>query len=204
MTALQKLAHMAARLRLLIDPGYYVRYLRRQGVLIGRNSIVIFPGYVDGRLPYLLEIGDNVTVSRMVTILTHDAATAFAGDLIKVGRVVIRDRCFIGANATILCNVRIGPDSIVGAGSVVTRDIPAGEIWGGNPARFICRTEDYIARQRQLAQARPVIEGGPFMDPYAPPDRRRALNERLADSFLFFCSRLPSGGGTPGAGGGNV
>ena len=191
MTFIQKIKHLAARLRLLIDPGYYPAYLRRQGVRIGENSVVIFPGYIDGRLPYLLEIGSNVIISRMVTILTHDAATAYAGDLIKIGRVRIFDHCFIGANATILCNVKIGPDSIVGAGSVVTRDIPAGEIWGGNPARFICKTQDYIVRQQELAKEKPVMEGGPFMDPYAPDDKKRFLKERLADTFLYFCARLP-------------
>lgn len=191
MTALQKILHMAARLRLLINPGYYQHYLRRQGVQIGDNSVVIFPGYIDGRLPYLLEIGSNVVVSRMVTILTHDAATAYAGDLIKIGRVLIHDHCFIGANATILCNVEIGPDSIVGAGSVVTRDIPAGEIWGGNPARFLCRTEDYIARQRQLAKEKPVMEGSPFMDPYAPAEKRLVLKKKTADTSMYFCARLP-------------
>ncbi len=191
MTFIQKIKHLAARLRLLIDPGYYPAYLRRQGVRIGENSVVIFPGYIDGRLPYLLEIGSNVIISRMVTILTHDAATAYAGDLIKIGRVRIFDHCFIGANATILCNVKIGPDSIVGAGSVVTRDIPAGEIWGGNPARFICKTQDYIVRQQELAKEKPVMEGGPFMDPYAPDDKKRFLKERLADTFMYFCARLP-------------
>ena len=191
MTFIQKIKHLAARLRLLIDPGYYPAYLRRQGVRIGENSVVIFPGYIDGRLPYLLEIGSNVIISRMVTILTHDAATAYAGDLIKIGRVRIFDHCFIGANATILCNVKIGPDSIVGAGSVVTRDIPAGEIWGGNPARFICKTQDYIVRQQELAKEKPVMEGGPFMDPYAPDDKKRFLQDRLADTFMYFCAHLP-------------
>lgn len=43
----------------------------------------------------------------------------------------------IGSNATILGDVTIGDNSIVGGGSVVTKSIPAGEIWAGNPARFI-------------------------------------------------------------------
>ena len=43
----------------------------------------------------------------------------------------------IGSNATILCGVTIGEFAVVGAGSVVTRDIPARQIWAGNPARFM-------------------------------------------------------------------
>jgi acetyltransferase-like isoleucine patch superfamily enzyme len=51
--------------------------------------------------------------------------------------VVIEDNVFIGAYSIILKGVTIGKNSIVGAGSVVTKSIPANEIWAGNPASFI-------------------------------------------------------------------
>ena len=51
--------------------------------------------------------------------------------------VVIEDRAFIGAHSMILKGVTIGKNSIVGAGSVVTKSIPANQIWAGNPAKFI-------------------------------------------------------------------
>lgn len=51
--------------------------------------------------------------------------------------VVIGKRVFIGSNVQILKGVIIGDDCVVGAGSVVTKSIPAGQIWGGNPAKFI-------------------------------------------------------------------
>ena len=50
-------------------------------------------------------------------------------------RTVLRRGASIGANATVLGGVEIGAGAMVGAGSVVTRDIPAGELWLGNPAR---------------------------------------------------------------------
>lgn len=50
-------------------------------------------------------------------------------------RTVIKKRASIGANATILCGVTIGENAMIGAGSVVTKDVPAGELWFGNPAR---------------------------------------------------------------------
>lgn len=53
--------------------------------------------------------------------------------------VYIRKGAFIGGHSIILKGVEIGEKSIVGAGSVVTKSIPAGEIWAGNPARFIRR-----------------------------------------------------------------
>lgn len=43
----------------------------------------------------------------------------------------------IGSGSTVLCGVTIGAGALVGAGSIVTHNIPAGEIWAGNPARFV-------------------------------------------------------------------
>lgn len=51
--------------------------------------------------------------------------------------MVINDNVFIGARCIILKGVTIGSKSIIGAGSVVTKNIPEGEIWAGNPAKFI-------------------------------------------------------------------
>lgn len=51
--------------------------------------------------------------------------------------VVIEDNVFIGAHSTILKGVTIGANSIIGASSLVSKDIPKNEIWAGNPAKFI-------------------------------------------------------------------
>jgi acetyltransferase-like isoleucine patch superfamily enzyme len=59
----------------------------------------------------------------------------------KTAPVIIKDGAFIGAHCIILKGVSIGEKSIVGAGSVVTKSIPDGEIWAGNPAKFIKRVE---------------------------------------------------------------
>ena len=58
-------------------------------------------------------------------------------DIPKMDTVELMDGCFIGAHSIILKGVVIGKESIIGAGSVVTKSVPDGEIWGGNPIRFI-------------------------------------------------------------------
>lgn len=54
---------------------------------------------------------------------------------------VIEECVSVGSSSTILCGVTIGRGAVVGAGSVVTKNIPAGEIWAGNPARFFRKVE---------------------------------------------------------------
>lgn len=59
----------------------------------------------------------------------------------KSAPVIIEENVFIGAHCTILKGVTIGKNSIIGAGSVVTKSVPANEIWAGNPAKFIRKIE---------------------------------------------------------------
>lgn len=55
----------------------------------------------------------------------------------KSAEIVIKEGAFIGAHSIILKGVTIGEHSVIGAGSVVTKDIPADELWAGNPAKFV-------------------------------------------------------------------
>lgn len=94
---------------------------------------------LDSLYPENIIIHKHVHITMNSIVLTHYLDTSFSGIGIryKKGTVELCDYCFIGAN-TVICNaVRIGKNSIVGAGSVVTKDIPDNEIWAGNPARFL-------------------------------------------------------------------
>jgi len=55
----------------------------------------------------------------------------------KVERTVIKQRASIGSGATILSNISVGENALVGAGSVVTKDVPANAVVAGNPARIL-------------------------------------------------------------------
>ena len=69
--------------------------------------------------------------------LTHYLDTNRTGIHCAFGEIHIGDGVFIGARTVIAKPCKIGMNAIVGAGSVVTKDIPDNEIWAGNPARFI-------------------------------------------------------------------
>lgn len=61
-----------------------------------------------------------------------------------VSKTIVKKRASIGANATIICGVTIGKNSLVGAGSVVTKDVPDNSIVVGNPARVVGKVKDLI------------------------------------------------------------
>ncbi|WP_439474442.1 acyltransferase [Algoriphagus formosus] len=84
-----------------------------------------------------LRIGSNVTISDGVKIFTHDHGLDPRS--IPVGKsLVIQDNVWIGANAIILQNVnKIGRNSIIASGAVVTKDIPNDSVVAGNPAKTI-------------------------------------------------------------------
>ncbi len=89
-------------------------------------------------------IEDNVFIGHGVTFVndSYPRATAIGGGLQtendwKVESTVVKKGASIGSGATILCNITVGENSIVGAGSVVTRDVPANAIVAGTPARVL-------------------------------------------------------------------
>jgi acetyltransferase-like isoleucine patch superfamily enzyme len=95
-----------------------------------------------------VEIGKNVRIGGSCRIYDTDFHSLKYGDRIEQGDqdvlvrpVKVKDGAFIGAFSIILKGVTIGEHSIIGTGSVVTKDVPDHEIWAGNPARFIRRID---------------------------------------------------------------
>jgi acetyltransferase-like isoleucine patch superfamily enzyme len=131
-------------------------YFREQGARIGVHCRILLRDL--GSEPYLIRIGDHCTIANGVSFITHDgAAWVFTQVLLSVqkfGTIEILDNCFIGQNAILMPDVRVGPNSVVGAGAVVTRHVSPNTVVAGCPARPICTLEEYkrkvlTTRQRQ-------------------------------------------------------
>jgi acetyltransferase-like isoleucine patch superfamily enzyme len=121
----------------------YARYL---GVSIGKGCRIYNKSW--GSEPFLIVIGDRVTITSGVKILTHDGATSLIKNnngnrFQKYVAVSVGNDVFIGINSIIMPGVTIGNNSIIAAGSVVTKDVLGGTVVGGNPARFICDYNSY-------------------------------------------------------------
>jgi acetyltransferase-like isoleucine patch superfamily enzyme len=98
-------------------------------------------------------IEDNVFIGHGVMFINdlYPRATTAAGGLQteadwQVERTVVHKGASIGSGATILANTRIGENAIVGAGAVVTKDVPANTIVAGNPARILRKVETGVTQ----------------------------------------------------------
>lgn len=130
------------------------KYAIKLGVKMGEN-IRIMERVFFGSEPYLVELGSNITISNDVEFITHDGGTwAFRdlpeySDVIKYGRIKVGSNSFIGAHTIIMPGVTIGERCVIGAGSIVTKDIPDGMVVCGVPARAIKTTHEYAEQSKK-------------------------------------------------------
>jgi acetyltransferase-like isoleucine patch superfamily enzyme len=121
---------------------------RLRGVTIGKNVLIGFHCVLDESFPDYITIEDNVSLAGKVYVLTHsNPYEHFRGKLKSYAApVVIKKGAWITINVVILPGVTIGEESVITAGSVVTKTVPDGVIAGGNPAKVIKRfSEDRTA-----------------------------------------------------------
>lgn len=83
-----------------------------------------------------ITLEDNVCIGSNVTF-TNDRYPRSKNKDWKLEKTIVKKGASIGAGSTVLCGVTIGENAMVGVGSVVTKDVPAGEVWFGNPAVYI-------------------------------------------------------------------
>lgn len=106
-------------------------FYRLVGIRVGRGVSVGLMAMMDIFYPQYITIGDNTVIGYNVTLLAHE----FLVPEYRLGPVEIGANVMIGANSTVLPGVRIGDGAVIGAGSLVNRDIPPGVLACGVPAR---------------------------------------------------------------------
>jgi acetyltransferase-like isoleucine patch superfamily enzyme len=148
MILVDNMVSMRLRARLLrafgatVGEGVHIRggllVLERFGISIGNGAYIGDGCTFDCSAP--IRVGDHVFIAYGVTLVTGTHAIGphecRAGEWLPRG-ITIGDGCWIGARAVILPGVHIGSGAVVGAGSVVTRDVAPDTVVAGNPARLI-------------------------------------------------------------------
>lgn len=116
-----------------------LKFFSLGGISIGAQTTINRDVTLDGR--GRLEIGRYVSISENVKVLTAGHAVDMPDFHLTLAPVFIKDWVWVGANALIMPGVTLHEGAVVGAGSVVTRDVPPWTVVAGNPARPL-RTRD--------------------------------------------------------------
>jgi acetyltransferase-like isoleucine patch superfamily enzyme len=130
-----------------------IGYARSIGVQIGENCrlLAVTPDTF-GSEPFLIKLGNHVSVTGGVKFITHDGGVwVFRDkepDIELFAPIVVKDNVFIGLNCMILPGVTIGENSIIGAGAIVTKDVPSGSVVVGVPGRVLCTIDEYYKKMK--------------------------------------------------------
>jgi maltose O-acetyltransferase len=159
--------------------------LRRRGLIVGRNFSMQSGTSIDWSHCQHITIGDDVTMARNVMILAHDASTMRHLGYTRIGKVDIGDRVFIGASSIVLPGVRIGSDVVIGAGSVVSRDIADNLVVCGNPAGVLGSTDEWLERKRSEMAAVPCFGEEYTIRQDVTEAMKAEMNDRMVDRIGY-------------------
>jgi len=177
------------------------RQLRDLGMQIGNDVFLPDSTWIDTSHCFLISIGDHCGFGEECLLLAHDAQMDEYLDAARIGRIVIHESSHIGARTIILPGVEIGPRTVVGAGSVVTKSLPANTVCAGNPARVICSLDEYLNKHRVRLTTAPTYDYAQYDIRVLTPDRRAELVAACAAGVAYIVggrsAELRGEGGTP-------
>ena len=130
----------------------------KNGLVIGKECSILDGVILDPSFPWLIEIGDRVTLTPNVQVLVHDASTKRELGYTRISKVKIGNDVFVGCRSIILPGVSIGNRVIIGAGSIVSHSIPDDCVAVGSPCAPICSYDDFLKRKKAIMETAPIYE----------------------------------------------
>ncbi|WP_305882497.1 DapH/DapD/GlmU-related protein [Emticicia sp. 21SJ11W-3] len=135
----------------------FIRYLQSQGISIESDCVFrdVFSTRIDITRPSLVTIGHDVDMNRNFELLTHDWGShvfirKYHSFIPSHKKVVIGNNVYFGSNCTVLAGAKIGDNCIIGAFSLVNKEIPSNTVAAGVPAKVICTIDEYYEKRRLL------------------------------------------------------
>jgi len=162
----------------------YIARLVSNGLKLGKDVEIIDTFFFDPSHCFLISIGDRCTICPNVRLIAHDASTKKHLGYTKIGKIDIKEVSFLGDSVVVLPDVTIGPYAIVGAGSVVTRDIPPRTVAAGNPARAICSLEEYLQKIKVISADKKIFDESYYIN-RLDDKMRHEIIDSLSDSIGF-------------------
>jgi hypothetical protein len=168
-----------------------IRYWRALGANISGSAHISGQAFVDEKYAMFLTLREGAVVAMGARFLLHDSSFCnVLGLPIRVGLTVVEKDAYIGANATILPGVVIGERAIVAAGAVVSKDVAAGTVVAGVPARLQGTVQDVAER---FARAGERDHGRYLWEKYIPQSEKARFSrlelQRMHTQFLAHASR---------------
>lgn len=166
----KKVKRIKLFLNIITDGWKRAKYLKRKKIFYYMGENVYYHTRILPTEPFLVSIGNNVRIAANVRLITHDITSNMINQMTEysndeklkyyIGRINICDNVMIGADSIILYNVTIGANTIVAAGSVVTKDVPSGSVVGGNPAKVIGSFDEFVNKRKISSLNTPSIKDG--------------------------------------------
>lgn len=159
--------------------------LRSLGMHIGMGVNLPASTWIDASTCYLISIGDWCGFGPQCVILSHDGLMDEFLDAGLIAKVTIHESCHFGARTVILPGVEIGPRTIVGANSVVSKLLPPDTVCAGAPAKVICTLDEYLARHREDMERGRRFPWSEYNLNALTPERRGELLQAAAEGPVY-------------------
>ena len=159
---LKRICHILFKIKLKFSsPRKRAQIMKKKFYYCGKN--VELHTTELGTEPYLISIHDNVVCAANVRFINHDVScyrmAHYLGipnkEVDCVGSIELFENCFIGAYSILMPGCSVGKNSVIAAGSIVTKKVPEGQVWGGIPAKFIMTTDEYAKKVIQKSKSYP-------------------------------------------------